>query len=278
MKSKKSINPVSAESLLKPKELTFSDKAAEVFKQWSVLLFGVLGLLVWHFGVVWSGINDFILPGPLAVFAGLKMQLQDEIFYSHLWITTQESLAGFFIAAIIAMTLGTAVSQIRIVEKTLMPYVAAIQTVPKVALAPLFVIWFGYGLSSKIVMAAVICFFPMLINVIEGLNSADSERIRMLTVFGASKSQIFRKVKFPSALPFIFAGLDIGIVFAILGAVVGEFLGAQRGLGVLLLQTQYNFDIAGMFAVLIILSLMGFIGHSAVVLLKRQFTFWSVAQ
>lgn len=100
----------------------------------------------------------------------------------------------------------------------------------------------------------------------------------MLTVFGASKSQIFRKVKFPSALPFIFAGLDIGIVFAILGAVVGEFLGAQRGLGVLLLQTQYNFDIAGMFAVLIILSLMGFIGHSAVVLLKRQFTFWSVAQ
>jgi NitT/TauT family transport system permease protein len=178
----------------------------------------------------------------------------------------------------IALSLGTAVSQIRVVEKTVMPYVAAIQTIPKVALAPLFVIWFGYGLSSKIVMAAVICFFPMLINVIEGLNSADAERIRMLTVFGASKGQIFKKVKFPSALPFVFAGLDIGIVFAILGAVVGEFLGAQRGLGTLLLQTQYNFDIAGMFAVLIVLSVMGFIGHSTVMALKRKFAFWSVSQ
>jgi NitT/TauT family transport system permease protein len=241
-------------------------------------LVGIGGLFLWHFGVIWSGVDDFILPGPIAVFDGLKIQLQDPIFYSHLWVTTQEALAGFFIAAVIALTLGTAVSQIRIVEKALMPYVAAIQTIPKVALAPLFVIWFGYGLSSKIVMAAVICFFPMLINVIEGLNSADSERIRMLTVFGASKGQIFKKVKFPSALPFVFAGLDIGIVFAILGAVVGEFLGAQRGLGTLLLQTQYNFDIAGMFAVLIVLSLMGFVGHSLIVILKRKFAFWSVAQ
>jgi NitT/TauT family transport system permease protein len=206
------------------------------------------------------------------------MQLADPIFYSHLWVTTQEALAGFFIAAMIALSLGTAVSQIRVVEKTVMPYVAAIQTIPKVALAPLFVIWFGYGLSSKIVMAAVICFFPMLINVIEGLNSADAERIRMLTVFGASKGQIFKKVKFPSALPFVFAGLDIGIVFAILGAVVGEFLGAQRGLGTLLLQTQYNFDIAGMFAVLIVLSVMGFIGHSTVMVLKRKFAFWSITE
>ena len=278
MKNLNSNIPVTKESLLQPKEPTFSEKVAEAFKSSSVLLVGIGGLFAWHFGVIWSGVDDFILPGPLAVFEGIKIQLQDPIFYSHLWVTTQEALAGFFIAILIALTLGTAVSQIRIVEKALMPYVAALQTIPKVALAPLLVIWFGYGLSSKIVLAALICFFPMLINVIEGLNSADSERIRMLTVFGASKSQIFKKVKFPSALPFIFAGLDIGIVFAILGAVVGEFLGAQRGLGTLLLQTQYNFDIAGMFAVLIVLSLMGFFGHSLIVTLKRKFAFWSVAE
>ena len=278
MKNSNSNFPVTKESLLQPKEPTFSEKVAEAFKSSSVLLVGIGGLFAWHFGVIWSGVDDFILPGPLAVFEGIKIQLQDPIFYSHLWVTTQEALAGFFIAILIALTLGTAVSQIRIVEKALMPYVAALQTIPKVALAPLLVIWFGYGLSSKIVLAALICFFPMLINVIEGLNSADSERIRMLTVFGASKSQIFKKVKFPSALPFIFAGLDIGIVFAILGAVVGEFLGAQRGLGTLLLQTQYNFDIAGMFAVLIVLSLMGFFGHSLIVTLKRKFAFWSVAE
>ena len=278
MKNLDSNIPVTKESLLQPKEPTFSEKVAEAFKSSSVLLVGIGGLFSWHFGVIWSGVDDFILPGPLAVFEGIKIQLQDPIFYSHLWVTTQEALAGFFIAILIALTLGTAVSQIRIVEKALMPYVAALQTIPKVALAPLLVIWFGYGLSSKIVLAALICFFPMLINVIEGLNSADSERIRMLTVFGASKSQIFKKVKFPSALPFIFAGLDIGIVFAILGAVVGEFIGAQRGLGTLLLQTQYNFDIAGMFAVLIVLSLMGFLGHSLIVALKRKFAFWSVAE
>jgi NitT/TauT family transport system permease protein len=266
------------ESLLQPKAPTSSEKALEKLRGSSVLLVGIAGLFLWHYGVIWSGVDDFILPGPIDVFAGLRMQLADPIFYSHLWVTTQEALAGFFIAAMIALSLGTAVSQIRVVEKTVMPYVAAIQTIPKVALAPLFVIWFGYGLSSKIVMAAVICFFPMLINVIEGLNSADAERIRMLTVFGASKGQIFKKVKFPSALPFVFAGLDIGIVFAILGAVVGEFLGAQRGLGTLLLQTQYNFDIAGMFAVLIVLSVMGFIGHSTVMVLKRKFAFWSVSQ
>ena len=278
MKNLDSNIPVTKESLLQPKEPTFSEKVAEAFKSSSVLLVGIGGLFAWHFGVIWSGVDDFILPGPLAVFEGIKIQLQDPIFYSHLWVTTQEALAGFFIAILIALTLGTAVSQIRIIEKALMPYVAALQTIPKVALAPLLVIWFGYGLSSKIVLAALICFFPMLINVIEGLNSADSERIRMLTVFGASKSQIFKKVKFPSALPFIFAGLDIGIVFAILGAVVGEFIGAQRGLGTLLLQTQYNFDIAGMFAVLIVLSLMGFFGHSLIVTLKRKFAFWSVAE
>jgi NitT/TauT family transport system permease protein len=278
MKNSQTSTTATKESLLQPKAPTSSDKALEKLKGSSVLLVGIAGLFLWHYGVIWSGVDDFILPGPIDVFGGLKMQLADPIFYSHLWVTTQEALAGFFIAAMIALTLGTAVSQIRIVEKTVMPYVAAIQTIPKVALAPLFVIWFGYGLSSKIVMAAVICFFPMLINVIEGLNSADAERIRMLTVFGASKGQIFKKVKFPSALPFVFAGLDIGIVFAILGAVVGEFLGAQRGLGTLLLQTQYNFDIAGMFAVLIVLSVMGFIGHSTVMVLKKKFAFWSVSQ
>ena len=169
-------------------------------------------------------------------------------------MTTQEALLGFVIGVGAALVLGTFISQIEIVEPRLMPYIVAFQTVPKVALAPLFVVWFGFGLTSKVVMAAVISFFPMLVNVIEGLRAADADKIQMLTVFGASKSQIFRMVRLPSALPFIFAGLDIGIVFAILGAVVGEFIGAKEGLGYLLLQTNYNFDIAGMFAVLVVLS------------------------
>ena len=203
------------------------------------------------------------------------MQLESDLFWRHLLVTSQEALLGFAIGVATALILGTAISQVSLVEKTLMPYVVMFQTVPKVALAPLFVVWFGFGLTSKVVMAAVISFFPMLINVIEGLRSAEADRVQMLTVFGASRTQIFRMVRLPSAMPFIFAGLDIGIVFAILGAVVGEFIGAQEGLGYLLLQTNYNFDIAGMFAVLVVLSLMGLIAHTLIRFIQRKVAFWA---
>lgn len=232
-------------------------------------------LAMWEVGVRVLEVEAFVLPPPSAIWDSLLMQLESDQFWGHVWVTTQEAMIGFAIGVVSAVVLGTAISQIRIVEKTLMPYIVAFQTVPKVALAPLFVVWFGFGLTSKIVMAAVISFFPMLINVIEGLRSADADRIQMLKVFGAGRAQVFRKVQLPSAMPFIFAGLDIGIVFAILGAVVGEFIGAQEGLGYLLLQTNYNFDIAGMFAILVVLSLMGLIAHAIIRLIQRRVTFWA---
>jgi NitT/TauT family transport system permease protein len=232
-------------------------------------------LAIWEFGVRLFDVEAFVLPPPSAIWESLLMQLESDQFWGHVRVTTQEAMIGFAIGVISAIVLGTAISQIRIVEKTLMPYIVAFQTVPKVALAPLFVVWFGFGLTSKIVMAAVISFFPMLINVIEGLRSADADRIQMLKVFGAGRLQVFRKVQLPSAMPFIFAGLDIGIVFAILGAVVGEFIGAQEGLGYLLLQTNYNFDIAGMFAILVVLSLMGLIAHAVIRLIQKRVTFWA---
>lgn len=235
----------------------------------------VVVVLAWEFGVKLFDVDAFVLPPPSEIAESLWNQLSNDLFWGHVWVTTQETLVGFAIGVTVALTLGTMISQVPILEKTLMPYIVAFQTVPKVALAPLFVVWFGFGLTSKIVMAAVISFFPILINVIEGLRSADSDRIQMLTVFGASRSQIFRMVRLPTALPFIFAGLDIGIVFAILGAVVGEFIGAQEGLGYLLLQTNYNFDIAGMFAVLVVLSLMGMFAHLAIRFAQRKVAFWA---
>lgn len=242
---------------------------------WLVPTVFVVFMLVWEYGVQILDVDAFVLPPPSMIAESLWTQLNDDLFWGHFWVTTQETLIGFAIGVTVALTLGTAISQIRLVEKTLMPYIVAFQTVPKVALAPLFVVWFGFGLTSKIVMAAVISFFPILINVIEGLRSADSDRVQMLTVFGASRSQIFRMVRLPTALPFIFAGLDIGIVFAILGAVVGEFIGAQEGLGYLLLQTNYNFDIAGMFAVLVVLSLMGMLAHLTIRFAQRKVAFWA---
>ncbi len=182
---------------------------------------------------------------------------------------------GYVIAVFLAFGLGIAISQVRLVEKALLPYIVAFQTVPKIALAPLFLVWFGFGIASKIAIAALVAFFPILINVIEGLKSIDSEKIEMLRSLGASKSQIFRMLRFPNALPFIFAGLDLGIIFAIIGAVVGEFIGARAGLGYQLLQFNYDFNIAGLFATLIVLSAIGLIGHAIVRFFQRRYVFWA---
>ncbi|MET7640737.1 ABC transporter permease [Streptomyces sp. NPDC005438] len=235
----------------------------------------VVVVLVWEFALRPLGVDEYVLPRPSRIADALVTQLGDPMFWTHFQVTVQESLIGYLLGVATALLLGTAISQIRLVERTFMPYIVAFQTVPKVALAPLFVVWFGFGMTSKIVMAAVIAFFPMLVNVIEGLRSADADRIQMLKVFGAGRFQVFRMVRLPSALPFIFAGLDIGIVFAILGAVVGEFIGAKEGLGYLLLQTNYNFDIAGMFAVLIVLSALGLVAHFLIRLLQRRIAFWA---
>jgi NitT/TauT family transport system permease protein len=237
----------------------------------------VIVMLAWEFAVPALGVDDYLLPRPSQILDALRTQLADPLFWGHLKVTLLESLYGFLLGAAAALVLGAAISQVRLIERTFMPYVVAFQTVPKVALAPLFVVWFGFGMTSKVVMAAVISFFPMLVNVIEGLRSADADRIQMLKVFGAGPFQVFRMVRLPSALPFIFAGLDIGIVFAILGAVVGEFIGAKEGLGYLLLQTNYNFDIAGMFAVLVVLSALGLVAHFVIRFVQRRVTFWSEA-
>ncbi|WP_051821463.1 ABC transporter permease [Streptomyces sp. SCSIO 75703] len=235
----------------------------------------VVVLLLWQYLVPVLGVDEYVLPRPSRIAEALMTQLSDALFWTHMKVTLLESLYGFVLGVGAALLLGTLISQIRLVEKTLMPYIVAFQTVPKVALAPLFVVWFGFGMTSKVVMAAVISFFPMLVNVIEGLRSADADRVQMLTVFGAGKFDVFRRVRLPSALPFVFAGLDIGIVFAILGAVVGEFIGAKEGLGYLLLQTNYNFDIAGMFAVLVVLSVLGLIAHFIIRAAQKRFAFWA---
>lgn len=260
---------------MKPRPASFRENLKERPELWMSPALLALVLVVWEYGTQLAGINPSVLPRPSVIAQSLVKRLFSPNFWEHVGVTTQEAMAGFAIGVAFALVLGTAISQIRLLEKTVMPYIVAFQTVPKVALAPLFVVWFGFGTTSKIVMAAVISFFPMLINVIEGLKSAEPERIQMLRVFGASRMQIFRMVRLPSATPFIFAGLEMGIVFSILGAVVGEFIGAQKGLGNLLLQANYNFDVAGMFAILLVLSGMGLIAHLILGFIQRRVAFWA---
>lgn len=257
------------------RKATLMDKLKERPEIWLSPLLFVVFLSAWQWGTGLIGLSESVLPRPSAIFESLMSRLASPLFWENVWVTSQEALTGFVLAGAAALVLGTAISQIPLLDKTVMPYIIAFQTVPKVALAPLFVVWFGFGISSKIMMAAVIAFFPMLINVIEGLKSAEPDRIQMLRVFGASPMQTFRLVRLPSATPFIFAGLELGIVFSILGAVVGEFIGGQQGLGVLLLQANYNFDVSGMFAILIVLSAMGLIAHFVLGFIQRRVAFWA---
>jgi NitT/TauT family transport system permease protein len=234
----------------------------------------VIFIALWENLVNLLEVEEIILPTPSRIGDALLVQLKTELFWSNLWVTSQEALLGFLFATLFAIIAGTFISQIRIVDKTFMPYLVGFQAIPKVALAPIFLIWFGLGQTSKVVLAATIAFFPILINIIEGLKSADNDQIRMLRVFGASRAQIFFKVQVPCALPFFFAGLDVGILLAILGAVVGEFLGSQAGLGNMVLNAQFNFETPTMFAILLVLSAMGIIAHIIVKAFQRKFAFW----
>jgi NitT/TauT family transport system permease protein len=235
----------------------------------------VVGVGSWEGLTAALEVPKYILPPPSDIISALIGHVQTATFWENFGVTLQEIVIGYSIAVVVAFVLGILISQVRIVEKAVLPYIVAFETIPKIALAPLFLIWFGFGLLSKVVMTAFISFFPILINVIEGLRSVDEDKLEMMRSIGASKSQIFLKLRLPNAAPFIFAGLDLGIIFAVIGAVVGEFVGAKAGLGYQMLQYNYDFNVASMFAMLIVLSLLGITGHTIIRALKRKFAFWS---
>ncbi len=239
------------------------------------LLLLVLLVGIWEGSVRFFAIPAIIVPTPTAIAEALWINLNTSRFYYHVGVTLWEIVAGFVIGASVGLIIGIAIGQWKILEKTVYPYVVAFQTVPKVAIAPMIVIWFGYGIASKIVITALIAFFPVVVNCIVGMNAAPRQQIEMLRSFTATRWQIFSMVKLQTALPYIFAGLDVAVVLAVIGAIVGEFIGAQAGLGYLLLQRNFSMDTAGSFAILIVLSLIGIVLHHAMNLLRHRIVFWS---
>jgi NitT/TauT family transport system permease protein len=237
--------------------------------------FFVLVLVLWQAAVSLLDISPMIFPGPGGVAASLVDGFRTGEIPRHFGVTLYEILAGFAIGAVLGFLLGAAIGQSHLLEAVLYPYVVAFQTMPKVAIAPLFVIWFGFGATSKIVITATIVFFPVVANTIVGLRSAPRDQIDLMTAFTASRWQVFRMVRLPQSLPYVFAGLDIGIVLAVIGAIVGEFVGAQAGLGYLILQRNFSMDTAGVFAILIVLSLIGIVLHTLMRLIARKVLFWS---
>jgi len=239
----------------------------------SALLFIVL-VGGWELAVRLLEVTPLLLPAPSAVASALWEGIRNNTFTHHLGITFYETIAGFLLGAGLGLALGAVIAQFPLVERTLYPYIVAFQTIPKVAIAPLFVIWFGYGMASKIVITATIAFFPVLANTVVGLRSVPADQLELLTAFTASRWQVFRMARIPHALPYIFVGLDVSIVLSVIGAIVGEFVGAQAGLGYLILQRTFSMDTAGMFAILILLSAMGLGLHWLVHAVQRKVVFW----
>lgn len=215
----------------------------------------------------------YLVPAPTAVF--VEMFTRWDYFVAHIPSTAFEIWAGFFIALVVGIGLAIPVALTRFGEQALMPVLVATQSIPKTALAPIFVIWFGFGLSPKVVMAAVIAFFPIVVNMVLGLRSVDTEIVQYLRTVGASSWDIFRKLRLPSALPYLLASMKVSISLATVGAIVGEFVGADEGLGYVILRAINNFDTVTMFVALVIVSVVGVLSYGLVALLERRVLAWS---
>ena len=240
----------------------------------------VLLLVCWIVAVRGFGLKSYILPLPgdvlKALWAGLAVPITDKTgFYLPLWVTLSNSALGFLLGSVLGLLLGSLMAEFRPVETAIMPYAFALQSLPKVAIAPLIVIWFGFGNSSKIVIAATLTFFPMLVNSFTGLRATEPERIDLMLTLSGTRLETYLLVKLPSAAPYIFAGLDMGAVYALLGTIVAEFLGAQAGMGVTITQLQAVSDVAGVFACLIVLGVTGILLHLGMRAIERRVVHWT---
>jgi NitT/TauT family transport system permease protein len=249
--------------------------AAQLWARYGLPLVVFVVLMgTWEGAIRYFEVPSYLVPPPSAVVRALWSGVTSGLYLAHAAVTATEALVGFVIGSALGLTIGMIVVVFPTMERIVYPYIVALQTVPKVAIAPLMVVWFGFGLTSKVLVVALVSLFPVLVNVIAGLRAVDQDRLDLLGALSASRWQIFRYLRFPNALPFIFAGLNTAIVFAVIGAIVGEFVGANKGIGFLILQANYQLDIAGAFSLFVVLSVMGVTLHASLRWLQRRCVFW----
>jgi NitT/TauT family transport system permease protein len=232
-------------------------------------------MLLLEGGIRWFGVEPYVFPAPSAVAVTLWNGVTVGTYLHALGITLTEVLGGFAIGSAFGILLGIAMVQVNVLDRIVFPYVVALQTVPKVAIAPLMIVWFGFGIESKIFIVALTCLFPSLVNTIAGLRAVDSDRIALIRAMCGSRSQLLRYVQLPNALPYIMAGLNTGIVLAVIGAIVGEFVGAKAGIGVLILQANFSLDLAAVFALLVLIAVAGVMLSFMLRQIEARLCFWS---
>jgi NitT/TauT family transport system permease protein len=237
----------------------------------------VIGLiaivLIWQAYISLSGIPPIVLPSPLEI---VRASVQDyDLLLAATWPTLIETLLGFALALLIGIPLAICVANSRVLNRALYPILVATQSVPKVAIAPIILVWFGLGIESKLALAFLVAFFPVVVDTATGLQATPIGFLELARSLRASPAQVFFKVQMPAALPFIFAGAKVAITLAVIGAVIGEFVGSVKGLGNLLLSANSQLDAPLAWAALVWLSVLGIILFAAVALAERLLMPWS---
>ncbi|MGA2393360.1 MAG: ABC transporter permease [Candidatus Lustribacter sp.] len=238
------------------------------------LFLGVVGL--WQLGSNANLIDATVVPSPLAIWASLvKITLNGQLAF-HAWITIQETIAGFLIGAVGGIVLGFAIGRHPVLAEVCDPFILAIYSVPKVALAPLFVVWFGIGIFMKIVLAAVTVLFIVFFNTIAGVRNVDPDLVDAVWLMGATPRDVLFKVLVPSAMSWALTGVRISIPYALIGAIIGELIASNRGIGYLISSAASSYDTAGVFAALIVLTVLAMLLNAVVDEIDRRLSRWKV--
>lgn len=232
------------------------------------LLMGVLLLIIWDLSA--QEVSELILPRPIAVLTVLWQGLIDGYFLSHIWTTLVEIIIGLLTGAFIGGILGIIIGESQFLKQVFSVYIVISQAIPKIALAPLFMLWFGYGMTSKIVITALICFFPLLEATASAIQQVNPEQLTLFRLMKATRWQTLWYLKLPAGLPTIVQGLRVAVILSLVGTLVGEFIGAKQGLGALIIASQGMMDTTLMFAVLILLAILGCILYRLVDILEYK--------
>ncbi len=235
----------------------------------------VLALLYWDFYVRSTGISRFVLPAPSAVGSAFMEQITDPFVWErHIFTTLYEVLWGLFYAIVFGVSLGFAIGKSALIDRILRPFIVATQVIPKVALVPLFILWFGFGSTSKIVIAALLAFFPLMINTAFGVRSVPQSMHDLMHTLRASRWQRFWKAELPHTLAYTLAGLELAVVQATIGAIVGQYLGGDRGLGRYAVDLQNALQVDKLFGAIMMMTIFGFVLYTIVMGTRRFVIPW----
>ena len=233
----------------------------------SAVLAHVAVIVIWYVVVEYGHVPHFIMPSPFATIASLGGE--NNHWLSNTAVTASEIFGGYVMAVVIGIALAIVFTWSRPVEATVMPLLVTLNMIPKVALGPLFIVWFSYGVMPNSIIAFSISFFPILLTTARGFREVEPDLLDLVRSLRGSRWQIFAKIQLPGALPYVFSGMKVGAILAVAGAVVGEFLGSSSGLGYLMLQVQVSLDTAAMFMAVILITLIGVVLYGLVLGLEH---------